>query len=290
MVTKAKAEVKTNVEAEIQIKMKTTRQILQTLNSCLGLPKKSKEVIKMYADYIKMYKQKKIKIGNLNMILNCNSSNYYEIIEVINKLLFKEGITQFTQYELLTDVHISKNSHLTNNMLYVISDDGLKDCKLEKLVMDNKSCVFIVICNDNNSKMIDNIRTKFTWEIVVKDPSEQEKIKYIKEVIKQHGFTPKVTNAELEAITCFDMETIDSFLITAILGATKKKLTYISKEELNIMKRPATQEGMKKLNSLVGLDEVKMQVQQILNYVKVHKERGTMPNLHMIFKGNPRNW
>lgn len=290
MVTKAKAEVKTNVEEEIQIKMKTTSQILKSLDSCFGLPKRSKKVIKMYADYIKMYKHKKIKIGNLNMILNCNSNNYYNIIDVINKLLFKEGITQFTQYELLTDVHISRNNNIASNTLYIVNDDSLKDYKLDRLVMNNPTCVFIVICNDNNFKMIDNIRSKFTWEISIKEPLEKEKVQYIKDTIKEHGFIPKLTNAELEAITCFDMETIDSFLITAIIGATKKKLTYISKEELRIKKNPNFKQGMNKLNSLVGLEEVKEQVQQILNYVKVHKERGTIPNLHMVFKGNPRNW
>ncbi len=44
---------------------------------------------------------------------------------------------------------------------------------------------------------------------------------------------------------------------------------------------------MQKLNSLVGLDNVKEQVQKILNYVNVHQARGTLPMLHMVFKGNP---
>lgn len=287
MVTKAKAEIKNNVEEEIQIKMKTTKQILKGLDSCYGITKRSKEVIKMYSDYIKLYKNKKIKIGNLNMILNCNSNNYSNIVNVINKILFKEGIIQYTQYELLTDVHISKNYNINTNALYVINDDGLKDYKVEKLVADNPSSVFIVLCNENNSRMIDNIRSKFTWEISVKEPSAEEKIQYIKDTIVEHGLTQRVTSAELEAITCYDLPTIDSFLITAIIGATKKKLTYIGKEELNIIENPNHNQGMKKLNSLVGLADVKEQVQQILNYVKVHKERGSLPTLNMVFKGNP---
>ena len=73
------------------------------------------------------------------------------------------------------------------------------------------------------------------------------------------------------------------------LDSNKKKIDYISKEELHIMKRPNNKQGLQKLNKLVGLDEVKQQVQQIINYIQVHKQRGTMPNLHMMFKGNPRN-
>lgn len=287
MVTKAKTEIKNNVEEEIQIKMKTTKQILKTLDSCYGITRRSKEVIKMYSDYIKLYKNKKIKIGNLNMILNCNSNNYSNIVNVINKILFKEGIIEYTQYQLLTDVHISKNYNINTNALYVINDDGLKDYKVEKLVADNPTSVFVVICNENNSKMIDNIRNNFTWEISVKEPSVEEKIKYIKDTIVEHGLTLKVTSAELEAITEYDIETIESLLITAILKANKKKLTYISKEELNIIENPNHNLGMKKLNNLIGLAEVKEQVQQILNYVKVHKERGSLPMLSMVFKGNP---
>ena len=290
MVTKAKIEIKNNPEEEIKIKMQTRKQILKGLDSCYGITKRSKEVINMYSDYIKLYKNKKIKIGNLNMILNCNSNNYSNIVNVINSILFKEGIIQYTQYEVLTDVHIAKNYNMNTNTLYVVNDDSLKDFKVEKLVADNPTSVFIVICNENNSKMIDNIRCKFTWEISVKEPSVEEKIQYIKDTIIEHGLTAKVTPSELEAITCYDLPTIDSFLITAIIGATKKKLTYISKDELNIIENPNHNMGMKKLNNLVGLADVKEQVQQILNYVKVHKERGSLPTLNMVFKGNPRNW
>lgn len=287
MVTKVKEEIKNNPEEEIKIKMQSTKQILKGLDTCFGITKRSKEVIKMYSDYIKLYKKKKIKIGNLNIILNCNSNNYSNIINVINSILFKEGIIQYTQYELLTDVHFSKNYNLNTNCLYVVNDDSLRDYKLEKLVANNPTSVFIVVCNENNLRMVDNIRNKFTWEIAVKEPSEEDKIQYIKDTIIAHELTPKVTSAELQAITEYDIETIESLLITAILKANKKKLTYISKEELNIIENPNHNLGMKKLNNLIGLAEVKEQVQQILNYVKVHKERGSLPMLSMVFKGNP---
>lgn len=71
-VIKSKSEARENIEEEIQIKSKTTKQILKSLDSCLGIPKRTKEVIKMYADYIKLYKKDKIKIGNLNMVLYCS--------------------------------------------------------------------------------------------------------------------------------------------------------------------------------------------------------------------------
>ena len=281
-----KAEVKEEFIEEKQ----TTKQILKALNGCLGIPKRTKEVIKMYADYIKLYKKDKIKIGNLNMVLYCNNTNYSNVVNIINNLLYKEGITKSLNYELLTETYISsRNSKVRNNELYVIDNENIRDYKIEKLINDYSKAVFIIICNDNNHKMIEKIKSNFTWEISINEPSEQEKVKYIKNTIKEHGLECKVTSAELEALTGYDIETIDSCLIGAILRANKQKLTYISKEELHIMKNPHHKEGIKKLNSLVGLDEVKHQVQQIINYIQVHKERGTMPTLNMCFKGNPRN-
>ena len=281
----------TNVEIKDESieEKQTTKQILKSLDSCLGITIRTKEVIKMYADYIKLYKKDKIKIGNLNIILYCNNNNYTNVVNIINKLLYKEGITRVSNYyELLTEVSYNRNK-IGENDLCVIYDDNLKEYKINKLFRDYPKTIFIVICNDSNRKIIDNIRGYFTWEIKVDEPTEQEKVKYIKNTIKKHGLECKVTSKELQAINVYDIETIDSSLIGAILRANKKKINYISKEELHIMKNPHHKEGMQKLNKLVGLDEVKQQVQQIINYIQVHKQRGTMPNLHMVFKGNPRN-
>lgn len=288
-ISKSKVDPREDIEEEIKIKSKTTKQILKTLDSCLGIPKRTKEVIKMYADFIKLYKKDKIKIGNLNMVLYCNNTNYSNVVNIINNLLYKEEITTSPNYELLTETYSNRNNKVRNNELYVIDNENIRDYKIEKLINDYPTSIFIVICNDNNYKMIEKIKRNFTWEISINEPTEQEKIKYIKNTIKQHGLECKVTSAELGALTGYDIETIDSCLIGAILRADKKKIDYIGKEELHIMKNPHHKEGIKKLNSLVGLEEVKQQVQQIINYIQVHKQRGTLPNLHMMFKGNPRN-
>lgn len=288
-VIKSKAEARKNIEEEIQIKSKTTKQILKSLDNYLGIPKRTKEVIKMYADYIKLYKKNKIKVGNLNMILYCDNNNYTNVVNIINKLLYKEGITRFSNYELLTEVSYNRNNVGAND-LCVIYDENLKEYKINKLLRDYPKAVFIVICNNSNRKIIDNINSSFSWEIDIDEPTPKEKIKYIKNTIKEHGLECKVTSSELEALTGYDIETIDSSLIGAILRANKKKIDYISKEELHIIKNSHHKEGMQKLNKLVGLNEVKQQVKQIINYIQVHKQRGTMPNLHMVFKGNPRLW
>ena len=43
--------------------------------------------------------------------------------------------------------------------------------------------------------------------------------------------------------------------------------------------------------ALQGLDNVKTEVQKIINYLKINKNRGTAPpSLHMMFYGKPRLW
>lgn len=286
-VLKTHVDPREDIEQEIRIKSKTTSQILRDLDNCLGVTKRTKGIIRMYADYIKLYKQKKIKLGNFNMILYCDNNNYRDTIDVINSLLYKEGIIRFTKYELIPELQPSRRYDIGANDLCVITDDSIKDYKLEKFMSNYPNCVFILVCN-SNMQMMDNIRNKFTWEIEVAEPTEQEKAQYIKNTIKEHGLECKVTDEELGAISCYDIEDIDNHLIGAILRANKKKLTYISKEELHIIEIPKNQ-GMQKLESLVGLDGVKEQVKQIINYVQIHRDRGTMPSLHMCFKGNPRN-
>ncbi len=212
------------------------------------------------------------------MILYCNNNNYTNVVNIINNLLYKEGITTIPSYQLLAETYISsRNSKARDNELYVIDNENIRDYKVEKLINDYPKAVFIIICNNNNHKMIEKIKSNFTWEISINEPTEKEKIKYIKNTIKEHGLECKVTSSELEAVTVYDIETINSCLIGAILRANKKKLDYIGKEELHIIKNPHHKEGIKKLNSLVGLEEVKHQVQQIINYIQVHKERGTIP-------------
>ena len=196
-ISKSKVDPREDIGQELEIKSKTTKQILKTLDSCLGVTKRTKGIIKMYADYIKLYKQKKIKLGNFNMILYCDNNNYRDTIDVINKLLYKEGIIRFTNYELVTDVLMGGKYNLGENDLCVITDDNLKDFKLENLINRYPNCVFIVICNNNNMQMIQNVSYKFSWELEINEPTEQEKITYIKNVIKEHGLQCKVTQLNL---------------------------------------------------------------------------------------------
>ena len=156
------------------------------------------------------------------------------------------------------------------------------------MLYDNSSAVFIILCNDSNLKEINNTTNNFYWFITLSEPTAEEKITYIKNTIKENGFNMKLNNKECSALASLDMETLDRFLMNAFIIGNQKKLQYITREELNIKPKPPKQ-GLNKLNAMVGLDEVKEQVKQIINYIEIHKQRETMPTLNMCFNGNPRH-
>lgn len=276
------------VASEFELKSKSVRQLLTEMNNIYGISKEEKEAIKMYVDYIRLRKQNKITVGNANILINYNSNRNYEgIVKIITKLLYKIGIIELPRYEVLTDLHIGRNN-TTANELYVIDDENLKSYKLDKMLYDNSSAVFIILCNDSNLKEINNTTNNFYWFITLSEPTAEEKITYIKNTIKENGFNMKLNNKECSALASLDMETLDRFLMNAFIIGNQKKLQYITREELNIKPKPPKQ-GLNKLNAMVGLDEVKEQVKQIINYIEIHKQRGTMPTLNMCFNGNPRN-
>lgn len=277
------------VASEFELKSKSVRQLLTEMNNIYGISKEEKEAIKMYADYIRLRKQNKITLGTANILINCSSNRDYKgIVNILTKLLYKTGIIELPQYEVLTDVHISKNNNINKKELYVIDDESLKSCKLDKLLYDNSSSIFIIICNDSNLKEINNTTNNFYWFITLSEPTAEEKITYIKNTIKENGFNMKLNNKECSALASLDMETLDRFLMNAFIIGNQKKLQYITREELNIKPKPPKQ-GLNKLNAMVGLDEVKEQVKQIINYIEIHKQRETMPTLNMCFNGNPRH-
>jgi len=278
------------VANEFEIKSKSVRQILAEMNNLYCISKEDKETVKMYADYIRLRKQNKINVGNANVLINCNCNRNYEgIVKILTKLLYKNGDIALPRYEIITDIHVSKNNNINSKELYILDDEYLKGCKLDRLLHYNSSSIFVIICNNSNIKELKNARSDFHFYIRLSQPTEDDKIKYIKNVIKENGFATKLNNKELSALATLDMESLDTFLMNGILKAYKKNQNYLSREELNIKPKPPKQ-GLNKLNTMVGLEGVKEQVKQIINYIKLNDNRGARPSLNMVFRGNPRNW
>ena len=180
----------------------TTEDIVKELDNCIGF-NNAKEVITEYAEYLKLYKEEKVHIGNRNIIIYKGGINrdYSKLLDIINHLLFKEGITTFKEYEVLKDIMRLRNPTLDQQKLYVIDDPNIKNSKIEEIIDSNTNAVFILVVyekEDINAKryysIVDSLKSKLFWELSVSEPTEDEKNKYIKKVIKQHHFSNKTTD------------------------------------------------------------------------------------------------
>ena len=117
---------------------------------------------------------------------------------------------------------------------------------------------------------------------------------------KYLGFTYKQRGSNFRN-TCFLQEIFDLEILGRMsrrvagkeLPTEKMDVCTIMPEDLPEVQHPNTEEAIRKMNSLIGLDEVKKQILNHTALVKLNNlraEKGVfnkMPPMHMVFTGNP---
>ena len=131
------------------------------------------------------------------------------------------------------------------------------------------------------------------------EPTKEEKMQYIKNVAKQNGLKINLEDWMIESIARNSMIELEKILIEACIKAKNQKIKEINTDCFDIddilfkWENPQTdkksQYGLRKLNSLIGLNDVKEQIKKILSYIEVDTERGGQGRamLHMCMSGNP---
>lgn len=297
-----------NLEKQsIIIKEETTEDILKSLDKCYGVTF-FRDKLKEYVEYIRLKKENKIKIGNNNIILFCdnNSKDYEKEVEIISKILIKENIIKDDKITIINDLYILKNTKFEENKLYVIDDENKIDKKLELVIKKNPDCVFIVIIKDSKliqkgdeNNTLEILQRNCYWELKIIEPTQEEKIQYVKNIAKQNGLKINLEDWMIESIAKESMIELNKTLIKACIKANRQDLKEINTNcfEINDIlfkwDNPKTDKkdeyGLHKLNSLIGLNDVKEQIKKILSYVEVDLERGGQGRnmLHMCMSGNP---
>ena len=111
---------------------------------------------------------------------------------------------------------------------------------------------------------------------------------YNRQDIKEFSDQPfwKIKNEVMQLIVeckSKDIKMVSNDMLKKKRGKTNSN---ISKRKKFRKEKPKTT-AKEELDKLIGLNGIKEEVQKILNYVKLNKERGKMPTLHMCFNGNP---
>lgn len=280
-----------------KVKNESVTQILNRIDNVLGCTN-VKENLKLYSKYIDFKLKNKIDFGNYNIIINrrTGGAEYKEILNIVNDILINKKIVT-DRYIKLKDNNIEPG---IQNKLYIIegdSFDSIVDDDLRDLIEKNSNNVFILLAHGDflteNSKIF--YKSMFYWSITMDIVSEDEKTKYIQKIISDNNFIIKENSKFPEKLKDFKIFDINESLMQAFVQANNKKDNILEDKYFKIEKSKENQtvkntvnNGLEKLDKLIGLDSVKKQIHQIIDYMEIHKERGSMPMLHMVFTGNPR--
>lgn len=270
-------------------------EIIDRTDNVLGC-KNLKETLNLYSNYIDLKLENKIDIGNYNLIINCKThgNEYKQVLNIINDLLIEKNIVK-GKYKVLKDRKIKAD---TENKLYVIeiNDRNIFENEVRDMVEKNLQNTFILLVNRENYLHDTKVFFKsfFYWELTIERITNEEKTEYIKGMVEKNNFMIKENSRFIDQLADEMVFDINQGLMKAFVQANNDNTNILQDKYFKLEDSKADtikiMHGLEKLDKLIGLANVKEQIQQIVDYVEVHKKRGNMPMLHMVFTGNPRNW
>lgn len=279
------------------------KQILQELDGVIGI---DKSVIIDYAKYCALKSTGGIvDLGNYNFMIK-TPKNYLDqskITETLTKILlhyFEDlKIYELTQKDLRHLQKIDANLIIIdtiNNVNLMVSTIDI----LQEYLYANPDKIFILVYSEpedafkQNRNIASVFMEYFSWSIEVVEATPDEKSKYIKDKLQKNHI--KVSrNCELvQKLMQEDMSVIESELLYLAVKSKVTNVETITDDFLQKVNRPQyisapklkEKSAMQELDAMIGLDNVKQQIKQIVNYVRTSKNRNQIPMLHFAFLGN----
>lgn len=299
-----------------------TEDILKKLDEIYGT-EKCKTVLRNYAVYLKMRKEGKIKVGTYNVLIENSSESVVpkQIIEIIYKLLKEYGVVN-TSIKYLTMDEVRKNND-SNRRGDKKKKEEEKKIKEDLLVIDTEKLdtsidyiksnirdlvnkypkkILILIYKKPKGRFIfwgDEYDDEYfgdiiSWKVPLEGLTKNNKIDYIAKYMKKNNIKIDKRSSFKEKLAEESYSKIKDELLNIVLECKIKNVNTITdkvvKEELKrkyFIKDGDKRSGLEELNSLIGIESVKRQIEQIVSFLKVNKERKKLPMLHMCFMGNP---
>lgn len=276
-------------------------KIIDRANNLLGC-KELKDSLELYSNYIELKQEDKINFGNYNCIIESktNGNQCDKVIEIINEILVEKNIVK-GKYKILKENMLDIE---TENKLYVLTDDELGYYwrnDIRDFIDKNSENVYILL--SDRTYFTENIKIYFKesvyWNFTIEQITDSEKEEYIKNEIVKNKFKLSKNSEFVERISKDCIFDINEKLIKSFVKATLDKTKILDKEyfkkESTVKTKTDNEEekivnrGLERLDKLIGLNSVKEKIHQIVDYMEVHKQRDSIPMLHMVFRGNPRN-
>ncbi len=287
-------------------------ELLDNLNHIYGLNNHFKNTILNYTKYLKLLKEDKIKdLCNANIVIRCPDDIDTETDKLVDLL-----VDILKHYNITTNecYYINKRELKSNNAVSFIKNkiiviDTIKMyttlyCNLENVrrqITLNNDKVFIVIASKDDAAKSRDYNDILAWFIKLELPDRTYKQQYIKSILEKNDITVATGCNFIERLAQGENGFINEWLLTIVIDCKINNVStitnkYLSKFEAKIEltdldtidvtnEKSSSKSALQQLDALIGLDDVKKQIHQIVNYVKVNKNRGTMPMLHMSFEG-----
>ena len=289
-------------------------KIIDELDNLCGVVH-NKEVLKNMVMYANLREKGKIDFGNYNIILR-NDSSYNlinDLLKVCGKLFLKHKLISNDNICYLDKVINSRRECVLDKIagidagIIVLNDrklhiDYLNEIdNLQKITRTFKDRIFVFEDSNFWEGCADAEIGEFaSWRMKIEKISDEDKVVYFrtmldkseikckKQDLKDFANKPfwKLKNDVMQLIVeckCKGITTVNKEMLKKKDQKRKSKVSSRKHYKNDKIKSNAKEE----LDKLVGLKDIKEQVQRILNYIKLNKDRGKMPTLHMCFNGNP---
>lgn len=284
-------------------------KIIDELDNLFGVIQ-NKEVLKNMVIYSKLREDNEVKFGNYNIIIR-NDSSYSLLKDFLNvcaKLFIKNNIIPNDKICFLkrkTNSGTLDMSIDTDASIIVINErkvylDYEKEIEsLKKLMKTFKNKIFVFedtnYCEGQTDAVLGNLAS---WRMTIEKISLDDKImycrnmfdenqmKYKKQGLRDFADQPfwKVKNNVMQLII-ENKANGNNYINSEMLKKKAEKVNKNIRRKRNI--KIEKQNAKEELDELIGLTGIKEEISKILNYIKLNKERGKMPTLHMCFTGNP---
>lgn len=295
----------------------TNEEIFVKADSIYGFENGGKRFSE-YATYINMSKNKKIGFGNLNILIQSVSSydSDEELVGLITELLINQNIIN-DKKNIVNEKDFHKLSeNKCRRAKVIISDISCASTeRVKELIRKFKNKIFILVQKSSGRYgrygMVETrqeLSQYFYWNFKINLLTEKNKKDFIETSLKENNISIDENCKLLSKLQNLQFFKIREELLKIILNCITNKISVINDENINKIcnlddlkneedddyeiqddneNHNSLMNEKIELNSLIGLDDLKTQIQQIINFVKVKKTRGRMPMLHMVFEGNP---
>jgi len=310
------------IDENREVKILTNEELLNMADNLFGL-KNGKETLKNYISYLHIYKNKGINFGNLNILIQSESaySSNQELLDIIAQILINENIIE--SKDKIADMvckygrfrRSDKDDEKVKEKVIFADISHTDTDDIKDFIKNNNDKIYVLIQKINperigrynRDEMRQELSKYFYWNLKFERLEEEDKEKYIINALKQNNISINKKCKLFKEIADNPLFEIKENLVKIIVNCISENITRINnKNYTQVFKlensnsknndekvknkdkdKKINKSGKRELDELIGLEDVKSQIEQILNFVKVKKNKGNMPMLHMVFEGNP---